>query len=1110
MAKKFDPKQQAVLDCQLDNQLVSAGAGSGKTTVMIKKIADLLLNKQIKPNEIVVLTFTVLASHEMKQRLIKILNEELQSSEDSTKREFISQLLYDIETASIDTIDGFCSKMCKKYFFKLNISPETSIATGLSLDYYVENSLDHTIAEALKTSRQQVVELADCFEKNARNLDALKNNLLNTFNFIMAQKNYVEFLTNAENEYKGLNKSAKFLNDLLISTVKKYSQNIKYLLPNISKCVNLFNSVSAYLEVLDRLSINNDILANVKQFLFLPSVRFSKVAEDFQADVDEIKINFLCLKEIVEDFLPLSYIKDTDIKNGNPHFVNFLTLLKSFIGNYQNTKQKYKVVDFLDLERMFLSLLDTDVKDELFKQYKYIFVDEYQDINPMQDEIIARLKSVNTKIFFVGDIKQSIYGFRQSTPELFLEKYKEYKQNGNSQSFDMNINFRSNPTILKFNNEIFSQLMTEEMTDINYKQDAQFDAKRTDFLESPEDVEIAVFDKQSQEEDVATGVYSVKDASCDTIGKFDSEIEFVISKINSIVGQPFYDSNKNITRNLEYQDIAILSRTINDSKAKQLVEALKLHHIPINISNKTTLNECESVYLVYNILKVLNNNADDVALLTYLTCGLGQISLAEIYLATNGYTDNNLQDKLTHYTEEHNDTISQKIKYAFDLIDEIRFNSLTCNNLELIDIILNKYHLKHYILNSTNGESELNSLNTFLSTLQTKEKDCSLTEFVEFLKNNMNSNTEYSLNDGVNAITIQTIHASKGLEYPVVFLFNASKTFKPNNYRDDINFDTELGIGMYVYNLDDRNKYDSIPRFAITQKNKIKCYKEELRLLYVAMTRPKNKLIITGEAKFEKLQTKDVAHNNFLELIYSVFMNSLDVETETKKLSHCTFYHYANYINNSTTNTSQTCSKSVNINGKNIDFCYPYSQLSAISLKNNVTAISRELHEDYNIMPNKLLMQENLDANTPSTAEVGTAYHKLLAEIDFLKPYKKIDCSNLDENLIQTAHKKLSMIAQGATKLYHEAQFMMYVPYNTIYTDSKIANKVLVQGVVDLIIEFEDYIILVDYKHSKSNINTLKDRYKAQLQLYQLAIEKAKHKKVSHAYIYHINTGDIA
>lgn len=1109
MSKKFDPKQQAVLDCQVDNQLVSAGAGSGKTTVMIRKIADLLLDKKIKPNEIVVLTFTVLASHEMKQRLIKILNEELTKADNDERIEFVSQLLYDIETASIDTIDGFCSKMCKKYFFALNISPETNIATGLSLDYYVENSLDQTINEALKTSRQQVIDLADCFEKNARNLDTLKANLLNTFNFIMAQKDYEAFLKNAENEYTGLHKSADYLNNYLIASIQKYAKEINYLLPHIQECGNLYNSLSAYLEVLNRLNEKNDILTNTKQLQFLPSVRFNKVADDFQADVDKIKINFQQIKEIVDDFLPLSYLEKSEIEKGNSCFTNYINLLKLFIENYQNTKQKYKVVDFLDLERMFLSLLDTEIKDELFKQYKYIFVDEYQDINPMQDEIITKLKSTKAKIFFVGDIKQSIYGFRQSTPELFLEKYKEYKQNKHSKSFDMNINFRSNPTILKFNNEIFSQLMTEEMTDIDYKRDAQFDAKRTDFMERCEDVEIVVFDKNTQDEEIANGIYSVKNASNDTANQFDSEIEYIIHKISSLVGKPFYDSNLNTNKNMEYQDIAILSRSINDSKAKKLVEALKLHHIPINISNKTTLNDCESVYLVYNILKVLNNNADDVALLTYLTCGLGQISLTEIYSAINGCADGSLQEKLTNYIDQNHNNLSQKIKYAFDLIDEIKFNTLTCNNIEIIDVILNKYHLKHYILNSKNGESELNSLNNFLFTLSGKERDCSLTEFLEFLKNNMNSNTEYSLNDGVNAITIQTIHASKGLEYPVVFLFNASKSFKPNNYRDEINFDSELGIGMYEYDLENRKKYESIPRFAITTKNKIKCYKEELRLLYVATTRPKNKLIITGEAKFEKLQTKTPANNNFLELIYSVYMQNLNIEEEKKEFTHCTIYHYTNFVNSGETSID-TKSTSVNINGKNIDFVYPYSQLSSISLKNNVTAISRELHEDYNIMPQRLQMKENLNATTPSSAEIGTAYHKLLAKVDFSKPYEKIDCGGLDDNLIKLAFNKISKLAQGAKQLHHESQFMMYVPYNTIYADSDITSKVLVQGVVDLMIEFDDRIILVDYKYSKANISTLKERYSTQLELYKIAIEKAKNKKVVNSYIYQINTGDMA
>lgn len=1107
MSKTFDPKQQAVLDCIEEKQLVSAGAGSGKTTVMIKKIADLLLEEKVKPNEIIVLTFTVLASHEMKQRLIKLMNEQLTHEEDADKIEKIAHILADIETASIDTIDGFCSKMCKKYFYALNLAPETSVATGLSLDYYVENSLTETIEQALKKNRQAVIDLADCFEKNARNLDALKQNLLNTFNFIMAQKDYSAFLRHAQQEYCSLNSSAQFLNKYLNQQIKKYSTKIEQLLPLITSAENLYNSLSNYLQVLNTISLDKDLLTNVKQFLLLPQIRFTKVKAEIKETVDAIKANFVPIKTLVEKFGFLSYLSLETIGSDNQHFKTFIELLKLFIDNYQKTKDKHKVVDFLDLERKFLSLLsNNDINAELLEQYKYIFVDEYQDINQMQDEIITRLKSSKAKIFFVGDVKQSIYGFRQSTPELFLAKYKEFKSSDQSQSFDMNINFRSNPTILNFNNEIFSQLMTEDATDINYQADAQFDAKRTDFPQTPSDVEIAVFDEEQQKSDLQSGIYSVEqDKNAQHIR--DSEINYVTYQINNLVGREFYDSNLGKFRSMEYKDIAILSRSINDSKTKKLIEQLKLQHIPINISNKILLKNCESIYLIYNILKVINNDADDVALLTYLVSNLGQLGLDEILIAINNF-DGDLSERLKCYTSENKNELSTKIKYAFDLIEEIKLNLLTSDNLEKINILLNKYHLKHYILNSQNGETELDTLNNFLASISQKEADKTLTEFIQFLKDNMNSDTDSSFNDGANAVTIQTIHASKGLEYPVVILFNSSKTFKPNNYRDDINFDSDLGIGMCYYDLDSRKKFDSIPHFAIATKNKIKCYKEELRLLYVATTRPKNKLIITGSAKFSHLLEKKLACDNFLELIYSVYLDRLDVAEENIEFKNCVFHHYSDFelLQESKIQSKQ---QSFNINGKNLDFVYPYYELQAISLKNNVTAITREMNEEFNILPNKLHLAENLDATKPSSAEIGTLYHKALANINYQSPYISPQIASLDEKLLILAHKKIGELATGAQKLSHESQFMMYVPYNEIYLGSPISNKVLIQGVVDLMIEFDDHIVLVDFKYSHSNIEVLRAKYDMQLKLYKLAIEKAKHKKVSQSLIYQINTGEI-
>jgi len=179
MAKQFDQKQQIILDSIEQNQLVSAGAGSGKTTVMVQKICDLILSNTIRPSEMVVLTFTNLAGAEMKQRLIANLNNALKNTTEPNEINNLTNLISETEMSAVDTIDGFCAKMCKKYFYKLNLQPQTNITSGMSYEYYVNKSLDLAIEKEYSTNRQKLIELTDCFEKNARNLDSLKQNLLN-------------------------------------------------------------------------------------------------------------------------------------------------------------------------------------------------------------------------------------------------------------------------------------------------------------------------------------------------------------------------------------------------------------------------------------------------------------------------------------------------------------------------------------------------------------------------------------------------------------------------------------------------------------------------------------------------------------------------------------------------------------------------------------------------------------------------------------------------------------------------------------------------------------------------------------------------------------------
>lgn len=1108
MSRKFDEKQQVILDCSTQNQLVSAGAGSGKTTVMIKKIADILLNKKAKPSQIVVLTFTNLAGQEMKQRLIASFNQELNNATTEEDKKFILGLLDEINTSYIDTIDGFCSKMCSKYFYKLNSNPNINIATGLALDYYRTKSLDLSIENALNTNREQVINLADCFEKGARSLDSLKTNLLNAFYFVMAQEDLSGFINLALNEYDGYNKSANYLNSYLLSTINKCKTQINYYIKDLSMYEAFYSSALNVLNVLEGVNKDN-LINNIKLLQTLPKLGVNRIKDEDKPSYNIVRSNFNIIFDIAEDFAFILNLKNDYIFENKTNFETFIILLNNFITTYQEMKAKYNVVDFADLERNMLTLLTIpDIQKDIVSEFKYIFVDEYQDINPMQNQIISKLKSTNTNIFFVGDVKQSIYGFRQSTPELFLQMYNQYKTEQNSQAFDMNINFRSNPKILEFNNIIFNKLMTEEKTDINYLKNSQFEPKREDFEQTNSDVEIAIFDSLDDEE-TATGIYSIQsNENNEQLNACERESLFIANKINELVNTDFYDSALKQTRKLQFNDIAILSRSVNDSKTNTLIEVLRKNNIPINIVNKIELSKSESITMIVNILKVISNCFDDVAFTTYLKSNLVNISFDEIFSISTSSNEKTFFNKCIYFKNNFNNVISEKLKYALYLLDEIKANSACLNNSQLINMLLNKYHLKQYILNSTNGENELFSLTNFVSSLGNKENNLMLEEFISYIETNINNKTDYSQTDEINSVTIQTIHASKGLEYPVVILFNSHKKFKPNNDREDLNFDTELGIGMHYFNLDKRTKTDSLPRFAINLKNKIKCYKEELRLLYVATTRPQNKLIITGAIKFDNIEKNKLSLNNFIELIYSVFQNHLNTETEKTELNACTIYQFKNY-NYTNHNAYKKKDVSLNINGKSLNFVYPNLEQCGISLKNNVTAISSQINEDYNILPKKLNLTENLSASISSSAQLGTLYHSYLSKMDFTGEFVEFKTDEIDINLLKLAHNKISPLAQNCKNISHEAQFMMYVPYNSIYKDSQVSNKVLVQGIVDMLIEFEDHFILIDFKYSKRDINQLKERYSTQLNLYKMAIENCYNKPVTQSYIYKINSGEL-
>lgn len=1117
MKQQFVSQQQQVLDSVAPKQLVSASAGSGKTTVMIQKITNLLLNDLVKPDELLVVTFTELASTEMKERLVKNLTEELLTA-NSEQKERIQLILDGIQTASVDTIDGFCSKMIRKHFYQAGLDPEIKIISALSQQYYINRALDLAINQFGQQKENELIILCDIFEKNARSLEGLKNNLLSAFNYCVCQKDYDKFLNNILNEYNGeSSKSCIYLNSYICKRIKKLLTPISRLVPHFSDYEKLSIMLKGYTTHLMKVEEGKSLAENVEILLNCPKINFASCERIAKGDInyEQIKNGISNIKTCIDGMGFFKHLKNNEyVKTISAHLNSFLELLKLFIANYANLKHDNNVIDFSDLERMMLDILDVpEILENFHNNYKYIFVDEYQDINPMQNELIEKLLSKSSNLFLVGDVKQSIYGFRQSTPELFVAEYKNYKSNPQvGTSFDMNINFRSSPKILKFNNEIFSNLMTEEKADIDYANTSQFEPKREDFPLG-EDVEILIANTDNNiPKPAVSGVYSVKNHQelPQSITAEELEANIVLNKIKSLVGTEFYDAGLKKNRTLKYSDIAILSRNLT-KKTQNLANLLQINNIPINIKKRTSLKDCEPLAQMLSILKILNYTAEDVDYAYFFTSPLVGVEYNELM---NIYIDKkqNLYNNLTTYLTQHNDNTAIKIRKGFKLCEQLRVVSSTLNNVELIQELLYKYHLRQYIITSANGNEQLKPLDEFINSLSNEEKNLSISKFIDLLQQNMASNNEILTRDGMDSVTIQTIHASKGLEYPIVILFNSGEEFKYVRESKELQFDLDLGIGMQYYDLLQRKRYESPTRYAITLKNKEKAYKEELRLLYVATTRAKNKLIITGSCSENKMKENSLALTNYLNLILSVYYDKINTQPLLDE------YNFANCTISIKSKLEQFdfCGEKPKLLlsskdkiDKNINFKYNYAQETQLSIKNNVTALSRTLNEDYNIAPIRLNTTENLNATVDDLASIGTMYHAELASINYAKPYNYEPAESVDENLIKNAYIKISPLAKSCIKQYNEKQFMMYVPYKDIYLDSDIDTKVLVQGVVDLILELDDHIILVDYKYSHSHMEKLKQKYSTQLKLYKMAIEKAFKKPVTNAYIYSIKNSEL-
>ena len=1092
-----DEAQDEVVNSFGKNLIVSASAGSGKTTVMIRKIIKGIIKDGIGVKDILVLTYTKSSAEEMKQRLLNAIYENAESNP-----EILSQI-DDLPVANISTIHSFFQKEIKKYFYILGIDPSFSLIDELEIE--------NLKAKALKEAMQQFYqENPLCYNKllelygNDRTDKSLQQVIKTINEFVSSLANGEVWLKNVSlSMYKDEQKIQNFLNDSLCFKISSFISDANKILDEAKGQEKYISYINGIISMLSETDKKLDFLYNYNKVLQISFQRLAKDEENFvYKEIIRLREKINVYKTSLKN-LELSEENISSLLSESKNIVeSVLNVYEKYNNIYENYKKDLNCLDFNDLEKYMLKLIsDEKTLNSLKKEFKQIYIDEYQDANLIQEKILSQLSNGRNR-FMVGDVKQSIYAFRQANPEIFLGIQESFKLDNNSISLALNSNFRSRSEILNFVNLIFENVMTLLTSGIDYKNTSKFNPKAEykNVSNTFPAVNIEIIKRKEDKADiVAPSVYSVKDVQIESQEEAvaESEARIVAEKISELVGQEIYD-NKNI-RKIDFKDITILLNA-RGKYLDKFCSTISRFGIPVQANSREYLYSNNIVKIILNLLNLAVNVYDDVSLASSIR-EFGDVNLNELSEIAE-IDGNTLYEKMIKYNFD--DKLQQKIKAFLKLYEDFNFEISSYGIYVALTNIINKTKfIQRFKI------KDRNNITKFVNDFLKNGYNYDLVGFLDFAEKNLVIAPAYTY--GSNSVSVTTIHSSKGLEYPVVFLVNSGADLTKNATNNSIVLNEKLGIGIKEM-PDDKPSlvYDILK--GLQKKNE---FAEKLRILYVALTRAKNHLFIVGSSAgdFKKISNDyDVfKQKSFLDLVVGSLSGNhikninenLSIKSEIFNIN---IYESINFNLNSIQNKALKSDEKVKeILKRYFNFKYPFEKETSIALKNSVSRlVDEERGYSQNISPKYFYINEHLKEDFST---IGTEYHNLMQQIDFNEKSLNIEIpEKIDKNKILKAYQIIKDILNktGSHNIFKEQGFMMYVNQNEIIKNGS-EEKILVQGVIDLL-SLGAKNIIVDYKLTSILDNEkLVKKYKTQLLLYKKAVEKAFKIKIDELYLYNFN-----
>ena len=887
MGVKWTPEQESAIiapkDSSLDNQtlLVAAAAGSGKTAVLVERIITRLkdMDNPLSVQELMVVTFTKAAAQEMSARIGLALAKAMESTEDAAMQERLERQLNLLPSAHISTLHSFCQWVIRSYFYKLDINPTARIGNEAEMALLQQEVLADLLTKSYEEGLFNIYELADFFSDDKSDA-GLTAKIMSLYNYAMSLANPDGWLRKALEPYKEamtVNPSetlwGQYMWDQHVAVIDRIRERLErmeqILLDPVGphKWQNIYDNQLAALSMLSGAETWDDMGEACKHTDTFIKDRFNKLGEEvdpsLQAEFkslgsqnkDDLKAMQAAVFTVPEATLQEQF------KAQYPIIKGLVELTIAFHKAYRDMKQEQGIMDFSDLEHLCLALLvepgteddpqPSDVAKELQDTFKEIMVDEYQDTNGVQETIINLISRVDNR-FYVGDVKQAIYSFRMADSSLFMEKYNTYGgTDAVERRIDLAKNFRSHENILAATNFLFYQIMTEEAAELNYTEAESLIPGRI-VEDAPEDwiggdVELQLLDVSK---DTLSASESDEDEGGDPENN-ERELDFIIQKIKEIHGAKKKVQNPDGTfRQIEWRDFAILRRSLA-GWGTRAVEAMRQAGIPAVVNERDGYFEAQEIQLLLALLSIIDNPEQDLPMAAVLHSGLVGLDANELgALRLSG--EGSLWSLMPAYAEEAQD---ERLLAFIDHMERWRTLSRRHGVTDLLWDIYESQDYVNYVGAMPNGL--VRRANVLALYDRAKGYEASgfrgLFRFLRFVESLRDSNQDMPLANVVseadNVVRLMTIHKSKGLEFPVVFLSGVQKGFNMMDLRSELLIDKNAGLGLKGYFPDIRVSFPTMPWFYIKDVKEAALKAEEERILYVALTRARDKLIMTGYFK---------------------------------------------------------------------------------------------------------------------------------------------------------------------------------------------------------------------------------------------------------------------